>query len=269
MLVEQSRAIAPLKPIILITSVMSKRSSCHLLKHAIVSTSNKNNVTLITYNSKAREDREKYANVPFPDSDVSSDVSPTAPPPDISPSSNAKKPAARKRTRVSKGRKRTRKGDGASAGALRTDSDSNSNSDSDSDSGDPKVSALDEAVNIISDHEEDDDMDIHSPNLSPDRRIVDSKVNSDGLRLFKTAKGEWLSEAELYRLANMARNARLLSELGIEDAKQGLTTRPGGRAGDEGKEPELDDDRAFTVARSRPTLSPRECHPRQSKQGVS
>lgn len=187
------------------------------------------------------------------------------------PSSKAPKSTSCKRTR--KDRKRARKDDGESAGALRTSNpDGDSDSSSDSDSGGPKVSVLDETEHIITDHEDDDDdddMDIHSPTLPPNRRIVDSKVNSDGLRLFKTAKGEWLSEAELYRLANMARNARLLSELGIEDAKQSLTTRPGGRAGDEGKEPELDDDRAFTVVRTRPAPTPRERYSRQSKQGVS
>lgn len=189
----------------------------------------------------------------------------------VLPSSKAPKSTSRKRTR--KDRKRARKSEGESAGALRTSNpDGDSDSSSDSDSGGPDVSLLDKSEHIITDHENDDgddDMDIHSPTLPTNRRIVDSKVNSDGLRLFKTAKGEWLSEAELYRLANMARNARLLSELGIEDAKKSLTTRPGGRAGDEGKEPELDDDRAFTIARTRPTPSPRERHPRQSKQGVS
>lgn len=187
--------------------------------------------------------------MPFTGSGTTSNVSPTATPSKSLPSSTVQKPTVRKRTR---------KDTSPSAGTLR-----NSDSDDEGGSEDPITSTLEN----IHDNDDDDDMDIFSPTLSPERRIVESKVASDGLVLYRTAQGEWLSEAELRRLANMARNARLLSELGIEDAKRRLTARSGGQ--EEEKEPELEDDRAFSVGRAQPSLAPRERHPRQSKQGVS
>lgn len=69
-------------------------------------------------------------------------------------------------------------------------------------------------------------MDIFSLNLPPDRRVVDSKDTAGGLTLYKTADGDWLSDIELNRLANIARNSRIMSELGLEEAKRQLATKP-------------------------------------------
>lgn len=126
---------------------------------------------------------------------------------------------------------------------------------------------LDTAKDTISDTEEYDETDIFSPLLPPDRCIVDSK-DSGGLTLYKTAEGRWISEAELHRFANMARNARLMKELGIEEAKRPFTTRPVGQEDDDNALG-AEDDREFTISRPQTTLEPRERRPRQSKQDVT
>lgn len=138
----------------------------------------------------------------------------------------------------------------------------------DDDVGETEASALDTARYTVDDSEEYDEMDIFSPLLSPDRRIIDSKI-SGGLTLYKTAEHQWLSEAELQRMANIARNASLMRELGIEEAKRPFTTRPAAREDDDENALEVEDDREFAVARSRTTLEPRESRPRQSKQNVT
>lgn len=220
----------------------------------------------------ALEDREKLANIPFPDSAVSASAEPSYknPPPPQTPSiSNAaRKTNARKDTAANKkiaataskkatARKRTRGNDNAAEASLA----SNSNSDS------PQESTLDEARYTVSDDDEEDLMDIFSPKLPPNRLIVDSKVGAGGLTLYKTAEGNWLSDIELNRLANMARNSRIMSELGLEEAKRHLATKP--RKPVEEKEPEPEDDREFSVARARTALPPREHRPRGSKQDIS
>lgn len=138
-----------------------------------------------------------------------------------------------------------------------------SNSDCDK----PEESPLDEARYTVSDDDEEDIMDIFSPKLPPNRLIVDSKVVAGGLTLYKTAEGTWLSDIELNRLANIARNSRIMSELGLEEAKRHLATKP--RKQVEEKEPEPEDDREFSVARARTVLPPREHRPRGSKQDIS
>lgn len=156
-------------------------------------------------------------------------------------------------------RKRARK---AEVVASSTSSDSDSDPREDDDSLDPL--ALDAARYTVSEGAECDDMDIFSPLLPPDHRVVETKDSLSGLTLYKTAKGEWLSEAELERLANMARNAQLLKDLGIEEAKRRLTARP-----ENDEEPEPEDDRDFSATAIRAMPPPREHHPRQSKKVVS
>lgn len=144
---------------------------------------------------------------------------------------------------------------------------SNSTDGDEGDSVSSTDSILDSAEYTVGDEEDGDDTDIFSQTLSSDRLIVDSKVTSDGLALYKTADGKWLSDIELHRLANMARNSRLLKELGLDDANR--ISRPQGRTGDEEQELEAEDDREFSVARARTSLPPRKSHPRVSKQDIT
>lgn len=214
--------------------------------------------------SKARADREKVANVPFRDCEVPPTTASSGPPPlaprvvktPVAPG-QAIKPAARKRKNAS----------AASKPSPKSNINGSSDNDGDEDSIAPEDSMLDSAEYTVGGEEDEDDTDIFSPTLSPDRLIVDSKVTSDGLTLYKTAKGEWLSEIQLKRLANIARNSRLLMELGLEDAK--LSLRPRGLAADEDKEPEAEGDREFSVARARTSIIPRKSHPRASKKDVT
>lgn len=207
--------------------------------------------------SKARADREKLANVPFRDCEVPPTTASSEPPPLVP--RVVKTPVARKRKNASAASKELPKSSSNGGGG--------SNNDGDEDSVAPEDSILDSAEYTVGDEEDGDDTDIFSPTLSPDRQIVDSKVSSDGLTLYKTAKGEWLSEIQLTRLANIARNARLLMELGLEDAK--LSLRPRGLAADEDKEPEAEGDREFSVARARTSIIPRKSHPRASKKDIT
>lgn len=203
--------------------------------------------------SKARADREKVANVPFRDCEVPPTTA-SSEPPALVPRV-VKTPVARKRKNAS----------AASKALPKSSSNGGSNNDGEEDSVAPEDSILDSAEYTVGGEEDGDDTDIFSPTLSPDRLIVDSKVSSDGLTLYKTTKGEWLSEIQLTRLANIARNARLLMELGLEDAK--LSLRP--RGADEDKEPEAEGDREFSVARARTSIIPRKSHPRASKKDIT
>lgn len=199
----------------------------------------------------------KYANVPFPNGARSSTRARTA------EDTHPPRPSAPSATRGSKARQHASKS-GDPASKVSTESVSK-----DDDEGETETSALDTARYTVDDSEEYDEMDIFSPLLSPDRRIVDSKI-SGGLTLYKTANDQWLSEAELQRMANIARNAGLMRELGIEEAKRPFTARPATpRDDDDGNALEVEDDREFAVARSRTTLQPRESLPRQSKQNVT
>lgn len=141
-----------------------------------------------------------------------------------------------------------------------------SESEDDSDNDDHRLEGMDGASYAISDKVVCDEMDIFSPHLPRERRIVSSKESAGGLTLHQTADGQWLSETELHRLANMARNARLLKELGLDEAKRALTTRSGRR---DDEEPEVEDDQEFSVVRVKTSVAPRERHPRQSKQNIS
>lgn len=144
-----------------------------------------------------------------------------------------------------------------------------SESEDDCDSNQVQSDGLDGARYTVSDNEDWDEMDIFSPHLPPGRRIVDSKESAGGLTLHKTAEGQWLSETELHRLANMARNARILSDLGIEEAKRRLTTRSGRGEDEDDKEPEVEDDQEFSVAPTKTAVIPRERHARKSKENVT
>lgn len=141
-------------------------------------------------------------------------------------------------------RKHTRK----AAKALSVASSGESDSEHDDDS-EPEISMLDTAKHTIDETGEYDETDIFSPLLPPDRRVVDSK-DSGGLTLYKTAKGCWVLEAELQRFANMARNARLMKDLGVEEAMRPFTVRPTGREDDDENAPEAEDEREFTLALS-------------------
>lgn len=204
--------------------------------------------------SIARQDREKLANVPFLDNDdsasLTSSLKVTAPAP------SSASTISRKQTV----RRRVRNNDGAALTGSNSKSGSDDDSDNDSEqSEDSESNGADK--DTVSNVNDIDDMNIFSPSLPPNRRIVGSK-DRGGLALYRTEDGEWLSETELRRLANMARNARLWANLGLEEAKRHLISRPH----DEGKDSEPEDDREFSVARTRVSLPPRERHPRASKQ---
>lgn len=212
----------------------------------------------LTFRLTAAEEREELADVPFDDNEdpASTEPSPTDLPPSIPSASRKstshKKTPARKKTTS---HKRAQNVDDAPSQVSLNSNASIEN---------PENSSSDEARNTVNAEDDDDAMDIFSPALPSNRLIVDSKVDTGGLTLYKTAEGEWLSEIELERLANMARNARIMTELGLEEAKSRLATRPQGD-----KEPEPEDDREFSVARTRAALPPREQRPRLSKQDIS
>lgn len=236
--------------------------SRHSRKRALVSISSASKTIELTYRLTAAEEREEVANVPFSEVSASTGPSSTNPTPVLPPSipsasrksTSHKKMPARKKTTA---HERVHNVDEATS---QVSLSSNASIEI------PEDSSLDEARYTVNANDDDDAMDIFSPALPPNRLIVDSKVDAGGLTLYKTAEGKWLSEIELERLANMARNARILMELGLEEAKGRLATRP---RGGEDKEPEPEDDREFSVARTRAALPPREHRPRLSKQDIS
>lgn len=208
--------------------------------------------------------------MPFLDSPSSTSSNKPSPPPvapnvtkTTIPASVTRKPVAPSAKKKSNAR---RAGKHVSA-ASETLPSSNSTGGDEGDSVSSTDSILDSAEYTVGDEEDEDDTDIFSPTLPSDRLIVDTKVTSDGLTLYKTADGSWLSDIELHRLANMARNSRLLKELGLDNANR--ISRPQGRTGDEEQELEAEDDREFSVARARTSLPPRESHPRVSKQDIT
>ena len=116
--------------------------------------------------------------------------------------------------------------------------------------------------------DEEDFDDLFSPNLPPERRVVQEKVSEAGLTLYKTVVGGWVSLIELRRLANIARNKHTMAKMGIPESLEALGIQAPTDHGN-GHEPSSDDG-LFRVPNIRPSLLPRRVqHPRASKLGVS
>ena len=115
--------------------------------------------------------------------------------------------------------------------------------------------------------DEEDFDDLFSPNLPPERRVVKEKVSESGLTLYKTMAGEWVSILQLRRLANIARNKQMMAKIGIPESLEALGIRAPTDHGNS-HEPSSEDG-LFRIGNIRPSLPRRVQHPRASKQGVS